>query len=116
MKKEIVLKFGVPCSRIKDKINDVNVPCANEEQAFGLAAGCILAGKKPIVYLQTSGLGRCIDILTSLYLPYKIPYPNLILSVRTSPKHHYYIFKITKPLLKMLRYSSSKIDFVLQEE
>jgi len=110
------LKFGVPCSRIKDKITDVDVFCPNEESAFGLAAGCILAGKDPIVYIQTSGLGRCIDILTSLYLPYKIPYPKLILSVRKSPKHHYYIYKITKPLLKMLRYDYAKIDFVFQEK
>lgn len=71
--KMVNLKFGVPCSRIKDKITDVDVFCPNEEIAFGLACGCILAGKHPIVYLQNSGLLRCGDIITSLYHAYQIP-------------------------------------------
>ena len=103
------LKFGVPCSKIKDKIEDVDVFCTSEEQAFGIAAGCILAGKKPVVYCQNSGLARSIDVLTSLYLPYNIPYPKLILSLRHKPLHHSYIGAMTKDLLKMLNYKNVEI-------
>jgi phosphonopyruvate decarboxylase len=103
------LKFGVPCSRIKDKIQDVDIPCASEEQAFAVACGCILAGKEPVVYMQNSGLARSVDVITSLYLPYKIPYPKLILSLRHSPFHHAFIGSMTNELLSMLGYHNVEI-------
>ena len=103
------LKFGVPCSKIKDKITDVEINCTSEEQAMGIAAGCILAGKEPEVYMQNSGLGRCIDILTSLYLPYNIPYPKLILSKRCKPYHHEFMWKMTDPLLALLDYQDVEL-------
>ncbi len=110
------LKFGLPCSKIKDKIEDVEINCTSEEQAFGVAAGCILAGKKPVVYCQNSGLARSIDILTSLYLPYNIPYPHLILSVRHKPYHHSFIGEITKELLDLVYYNYNKVEMVEQEK
>ena len=103
------LKFGVPCSKIKDKIKDVDINCTSEEQAFGIAAGCILAGRKPTVYMQNSGLARSIDILTSLYLPYVIPYPTLILSLRCAPFHHSFIGNMTNQILDMLDYYEVEI-------
>ena len=103
------LKFGVPCSKIKDKIKDVDINCTSEEQAMGIAAGCILAGKDPIVYMQNSGLARCFDIITSLYIPYKIPYPKIILSLRRKPAHHAYIGEITKDMLDMLEFKFVEI-------
>jgi sulfopyruvate decarboxylase TPP-binding subunit len=98
------LKFGVPCSRIKDKIKDVDVFCTSESEAMGISAGCILAGKEPIVYMQNSGLGAIIDICTSLFNPYKIPYPHMILSVRHHPAHHSEIGYLTYDILDMLSY------------
>lgn len=98
------LKFGVPCSQLKDRIQDVDVFCTSEIQAFGIAAGCILCGKDPTVYLQNSGLGHCVDIITSLYKPYELPFPYTLLSIRHSPSHHYYMGKITNPLLNLLEY------------
>ena len=103
------LKFGVPCSKIKDKIKDVDLPCSSEEQAFGLACGCILAGKKPVVYCQNSGLARALDILTSLYIPYRIPFPYLILSKRTKPFHHWVIGNMTNQLLISLGYLNVEV-------
>lgn len=108
------LKFGVPCSKIKDKIKDVDIICSSEEQAFAIAAGCILAGKEPVVYMQNSGFARCGDILTSLYMPYKIPYPKLLLSLRRKPKHHFYIGHLTKALLNALEYKN--VEIVEQHE
>jgi len=103
------LKFGVPCSRIMKHLHDVELNCTSEEQALGIAAGCILAGKNPEVYMQNSGLGRCVDILTSLYMPYKIPYPKLLLSVRHWPHHHSFIGERTHDLLMMLDYKNVEI-------
>jgi len=107
------LKFGIPGSRIKDKIADVDINCTSEEQAFAVACGCILAGKEPTVYMQNSGFGRCIDILTSLYKPYEISFPKLILSIRKQPYHHSFIGNITYNLLELLQYDN--VDIVEQE-
>jgi len=108
------LKFGVPCSRLKGKIEDVDINCTSEEQAFAIAAGCILAGKEPVVYCQNSGFARCIDILTSLYMPYDIPYPKLILSIRRKPYHHSFIGERTHQLLMMLNYQN--VECIEQNE
>lgn len=107
------LKFGVPCSQLKDKIKDVDVYCTSEAQAMGLAAGCILCGKEPIVYLQNSGLGHCMDIITSLYKAYDLPFPITLLSIRHFPHHHYCMGKITKPLLDLMEYY--KVQMIEQE-
>lgn len=104
MKKEYLL--GIPCSKIKERILNPDIICTSEEQAMGVSAGLILCGKKPTVYMQNSGLGRCIDIITSLYKPYKIPLPKLLLSIRHNPHHHSYIGRITRKLLKLINYNS----------
>jgi sulfopyruvate decarboxylase subunit alpha len=44
-----------------------------EEEAFGIAAGLYLGGRRPAVLLQSSGLGNSLNALTSLLLPYQIP-------------------------------------------
>jgi sulfopyruvate decarboxylase alpha subunit len=44
-----------------------------EEEAFGIAAGLYLGGRKAAVMLQSSGLGNSLNALTSLVLPYQIP-------------------------------------------
>jgi sulfopyruvate decarboxylase TPP-binding subunit len=107
-------KFGVPCSKIQNRIKDVDVFCTSEEQAMALSAGCWLAtGEKAEVYMQNSGLARCVDIVTSLYLPYNIPLPKTIISVRNKPHHHSFIGKITKDLLKLIDYDNAEL--VIQE-
>ena len=103
------LKFGVPCSKIKDRIGDVDINCTCEEEAMAIAAGCILAGREPMVYMQNSGFCRCIDIITSLYKPYEIPLPELILSVRNKPEHHKYIGRMIYDLLYLLNYENVKM-------
>jgi len=71
---------GVPCSLISEVIltlekdRDVSyVPAVREDVAVGLAAGAYLGGKTPCVLMQNSGLGQCLNALTSLNLIYKIP-------------------------------------------
>ncbi|HKA55218.1 MAG TPA: sulfopyruvate decarboxylase subunit alpha, partial [Candidatus Binatia bacterium] len=41
--------------------------------AVGLAAGAYLAGKRPVVIMQNSGLGVCLNALASLSLIYHLP-------------------------------------------
>ena len=76
---------GVPCSILKDVINYLSedpdvpyIPATREDEAIGIATGAYLAGKKPVVLMQNSGLGNSIGTLASLVLLYEIPLLLLI--------------------------------------
>jgi sulfopyruvate decarboxylase subunit alpha len=74
---------GVPCSLVKNVIVELEklgsyIPETREDAAVGLVTGAHLAGKKPVVIMQNSGLGVCLNALTSLSLPYHIPYLLLV--------------------------------------
>ncbi|NMX21396.1 sulfopyruvate decarboxylase subunit alpha [ANME-1 cluster archaeon GoMg4] len=76
---------GVPCSILKGVINYLSeapdipyVPATREDEAIGIATGAYLAGKKPAVLMQNSGLGNSISVLGSLVLLYEIPILLLI--------------------------------------
>lgn len=76
---------GVPCSILGDIIDCLSnsseltyVPATREDEAIGIATGAYLGGKKPLVLMQNSGFGNCINALTSLVLLYKIPLLFLI--------------------------------------
>ena len=71
---------GVPCSLLKGVIRRFDaepkwgyVSAVREDSAVGLAAGAWMAGKKPAVFLQNSGLGVCLNALVSLNIIYEIP-------------------------------------------
>lgn len=72
---------GVPDSEFKALIRgletsgfgDAYIPGTREDNALGLAAGAYLAGKKPLVFMESSGVGTCIDALTSLVQVYRLP-------------------------------------------
>ena len=49
-----------------------------EEEAFGIAAGLYLGGVRPVVMLQSSGLGNSINALASLNVAFEIPVLMLI--------------------------------------
>jgi phosphonopyruvate decarboxylase len=102
---------GIPCSKLKnftDKIENY-IPCTREDEAMALAVGAYLAGKKPLVFLQNSGLGNIVDIVTSLLKPYGINGIHLLISVRSKPEHHGFMGKITKKLLKLLKYKNYRL-------
>ena len=70
---------GVPCSILTSLINyiidhpDIKFYMATSEgEAMGIAAGFTLAGRKPVVLMQNSGLGNCINPITSLHLIYNL--------------------------------------------
>ena len=71
---------GVPCSLLSGLIQIIDdapetpyFPAVREDAAVGLCAGAYLAGKLPVLLMQNSGLGYCLNAFTSLNLIYKIP-------------------------------------------
>lgn len=69
---------GVADSLVASLIDELErspgyIPAVREDQAVGLASGAYLAGRQPVVLMQNSGLGYCLNALTSLNLIYKIP-------------------------------------------
>ncbi|HUG35504.1 MAG TPA: thiamine pyrophosphate-dependent enzyme [Candidatus Limnocylindrales bacterium] len=71
---------GVPCSLVEDVIAALEahprlpyVPAVREDVGVGLAAGAWLAGKRPAVLLQNSGLGTSLNALVSLSIMYRLP-------------------------------------------
>jgi phosphonopyruvate decarboxylase len=71
---------GVPCSLLKGVIRRFDeeprwgyVSAVREDSAMGLAAGAHMAGRKPVVFMQNSGLGTCMNAVVSLNVIYEIP-------------------------------------------
>ena len=71
---------GVPCSLLGALLQNLSedkeilyVPAAREDAAVGIAAGAALSGRRAAVLMQNSGLGYCLNALTSLNLIYRIP-------------------------------------------
>src|ERR1043166_269188 len=74
---------GVPCSLVKSLIATLEerggyIPETREDAAVGLAAGAYMAGKTPGGIMPNSGLGVCLNALTSLSLMYHFPVLLLI--------------------------------------
>jgi sulfopyruvate decarboxylase subunit alpha len=71
---------SVPCinlGKLLELINEdekiIHVPVTREEEGLGICAGAYLGGKKIAILMQNSGIGNCINALTSLYELYKLP-------------------------------------------
>jgi phosphonopyruvate decarboxylase len=84
IKKEYSHLCVVPCSFAKNVINEaINnekieyLPCASEAVAVSVAAGLKMAGKKPIVIVQSSGVTNMGSNITSLLKPYGVTFPML---------------------------------------
>jgi sulfopyruvate decarboxylase subunit alpha len=55
-----------------------------EEEAVGIAAGLYLGGRRPVLLMQSSGVGNTLNAVGSLLLAYQIP-AVLIVSMRGDP-------------------------------
>ena len=71
---------GVPCSLLSGLISCLEeveeakyIPSVREDAAVGLCAGAYLSGSLPVLLMQNSGLGYCLNAFTSLNLIYRIP-------------------------------------------
>ncbi len=105
---------GVPCSFLTPFINraissDITdyVGAASEGEAVAIAAGAWLAGRKTVVMCQNSGLGNCVNPITSLNYPFRIP-TLLITTWRGQPgvtdePQHELMSQITQSLMELMR-------------
>lgn len=69
--------LGTPCgvlaplyARLSEQGGLITI--AREDNAVGVAAGCALAGRSPVVLMQNSGLGQSVNAIASLVAPYSI--------------------------------------------
>jgi phosphonopyruvate decarboxylase len=105
--------LGVPCSFLTPFINAaIDSPrlrylaANNEGEAVAMAAGAYLAGRRPVVMFQNSGLGNTVNPLTSLTHPFRIPL-LLITTLRGEPglhdePQHALMGRITEDLLRTM--------------
>ena len=76
----IDLAATLPCDRIKALLpliarNIRTIPLTREENGVGICAGAYLGGGRPVMVIQSTGLGNMINALLSLNLTYGIPLP-----------------------------------------
>ncbi len=105
---------GVPCSFLTPFINRAissqqidYVGAASEGEAIAIAAGAWLAGRKTVVMCQNSGLGNCVNPITSLNYPFRIP--TLLITtwrgqpgVKDEPQHEL-MGQISQSLMELMR-------------
>ena len=80
---------GVPDSKLADWLKDKEYIIATDEgEAIAIAAGYYLAtGNPATVFMQSDGYSNALNAITTLMMPYGIPFePKL--SVRTDEPQH----------------------------
>jgi sulfopyruvate decarboxylase subunit alpha len=106
---------GVPCSLLAHLFALIEgghdagrlwyVKAVREDAALGVAVGLTVGGRRPVVLMQNSGLGYCLNVLTSLVELYEIPFP-LVISWRghddTDAVEHTIVGKALTPLLRSI--------------
>jgi sulfopyruvate decarboxylase subunit alpha len=69
----------VPCSILRqwfdpaDPQSPTTMYLSREEEGVGLAVGLSAAGRRPLLMIQNSGLGNCLNALCSLAVAYRVP-------------------------------------------
>ncbi len=106
---------GVPDSGLKRFIADVqrlpagmHVTSTWEAEAVAIAAGAMLAGAKPCVYLQNAGLGHTINPLTSLCIPYGLQF-TLVVGHRHGLPQHRIMGTIDSQLLELVGWDDAVV-------
>jgi len=77
---EVGLNFFtmLPCERVKQLYSLItknfrHISLSREEEGVGICAGAFLAGAKPAMLVQSSGIGNMINALCSLTKTYQLP-------------------------------------------
>ena len=97
---------GVPCSKLNDLIPyDRVIITTREDEALGMAIGAKLMGKNPLVFLQDSGLGSCLTLLTSIMQYYDIEI-DLLISIRKKPEYHAIMGSKVHDLMRLISYEN----------
>ncbi len=99
--------YGTPCGVLAPLLTALDaraglLTVAREDNAVGMAAGAWLAGGRPVVIMQNSGLGQSVNALASLVVPNRIPV-LLIVSLRGADpdptQENIEMGRLTRPLL-----------------
>jgi len=84
LKAKVDFAVSVPASlfaEVLEKIGEYgikHVTVTREEEGVGVAAGAYLGGKRPVILMQNSGLGNCLNALLSLNKTFGIPLLMLV--------------------------------------
>lgn len=81
-KQKIGLVASIPCDKAKDLCfllpeHFKHTCLTREEDGIGVCAGAVLAGQRPLMVIQSSGLGNSLNALMSLTKTYDLPLPIL---------------------------------------
>jgi sulfopyruvate decarboxylase subunit alpha len=101
---------GVPCSYLKAFFEGCReleptafLPAVREDHAVAACVGAWLGGRRAAAVMQNSGLGYCLEVLTSLHLMYGVPLPMLV-SDRGAPddyEEHRILGQRTRRMLEL---------------
>ncbi len=77
-KNGVDLTASLPCEKIKVLLEMIgrtfrHLPLTREEEGVGICAGAALAGRRPAMFVQSSGIGNMINALLSLTQFYELP-------------------------------------------
>ena len=77
---KIDLVSSLPCNNFAPLIGDLpdrfrHVRLSREENGVGISAGASLTGSKPLMLIQSTGLGNSLNALLSLHGAYRLPLP-----------------------------------------
>ncbi|HEX9113944.1 MAG TPA: sulfopyruvate decarboxylase subunit alpha, partial [Nitrospirota bacterium] len=69
---------SLPCEKIKTLLEMLgrsftHLPLTREEEGVGICAGTALTGRRPAMFVQSSGIGNMINALLSLTAFYELP-------------------------------------------
>lgn len=104
---EVCGSSGVPCGVLRHFIHaldqmSLHIPGLNERESVGIAAGMWLAGKRPLLYMQNSGMLVASNDIGSLLIPCQMDIPFLV-TYRGAPgenaTQHLATGAATEPLL-----------------
>ena len=78
----ISLVASIPCDKAKDLCfllpeHFRHICLTREEDGIGVCAGSVLAGERPLMVIQSSGLGNSLNAIMSLTKTYDLPLPIL---------------------------------------
>jgi sulfopyruvate decarboxylase subunit alpha len=93
-------RFLAGCGALPD---GAYLPAVREDHALAASAGWWLAGGNPLVAMQNSGLGYCLEVLASLHLLYRMPLPMVVSDRGARPdfEEHVILGTRTRRLLEL---------------
>ena len=73
----------LPCDKLKNLLPLIpryfnEIPLTREANGFGICAGLVLAGRRPAILMQNTGLGNAVTDIASLFQFYQLPLPVLM--------------------------------------